>query len=232
MLGSVPVTFNVAVFQANYKDLQYAVNTNGINQVLAASGGVDGDFNPGNNPTALYYANVGDGRVKGLEASLSIQPVPSLQFSGGLSVLDFSVTSNTYNAPANFPPFLTPGIPSFEATVFYGAPKFSYNGTIGYTLPLPSSAGEMIMHAKVNGSSHIRYDGIVVPAKALLDLRLDWNSVMGSDFDLSAFVTNVTNKEFVASPNLGSPGAFAFQSGTYNEPRMAGVELRWHFGPQ
>ena len=158
--------------------------------------------------------------------------MPSLQLSGGISVLDNKVTSNTYNAPANWPAFLVPGISSFQATVFYGAPKVSYNGSLSYTLPLPSSAGEMIVRAKVNGSGQVRYDGITVPAKAVVDLRLDWNSVLGSSLDLSAFVTNVTDKLFVAAPNLGSPGAFAFQSGTYNEPRMFGVEARWHFGPQ
>lgn len=239
-LGGVPVTFNAAVFQADYKDLQYSVNTNGVNQVLGPNGpppfgntgGVDGDFNDANNPTALYYSNVGAGRVKGLEAALSIQPVSSLQLSGGLSILDFNVTSNTYNVPANFPPFLVPGIANFRNTVFYGAPKISYNGSVNYTLPLPSDAGEMIVRAKVNGSGTIQYDGLVVPPKAVLDLRLDWNSVMGTDVDLSVFATNVTNKLFVGSPNLGSPGAFSFTSGTYNEPRMIGVQARWHFGPQ
>ncbi|EHJ59568.1 hypothetical protein NSU_3451 [Novosphingobium pentaromativorans US6-1] len=231
-LGTVPVTFNLALFQADYKDLQYAVNTNGINQVLAATGGVDGDFNPGNNPTALYFANVGDGRVKGLEAALSVRPVPSLQLSGGMSVLDFAVNKNTFVPPVNFPAFLTPGIKSFEATVFYGAPKFSYNASVAYTLPLPSEVGDVVMRAKVNGSGKINYDAITVPARAVLDLRLDWNSVLGSDVDLSAFVTNVTDKLYVAAPNLGSPGAFAFTSGTYNEPRIFGFEARWHFGPQ
>ena len=231
-VGNAPVTFNLAVFQADYNDLQYAVNTNGIDQVLASSGGVDGDGNPGNNPTALYYANVGKGRVKGVEAALTVRPVSALQLSGGLSLLDFKVTSNDYNAPSNFPAFLTPGIKNFEATVFYGAPKFAYYGSVGYTLPLPAEAGHMVLRAKVNGSGTIRYEGLTVPPKAVLDLRLDWDSVMGSDVDLSVFSTNVTNKLFISSPNLSTPGAFAFQSGTYNEPRMIGVEGRWHFGPQ
>ena len=230
-VGTVPVTYSLAIFQGDYKDLQFAVNTNGINAVLAASGGIDGDFNPRNNPTSSYYANVGAGRVRGIEAALSLRPVPPLQLSGALSVLDFKITSNTFNAPTNFPAFLTPGIASFQATVFYGAPKLSYNASMGYTLPLPAGAGEMIARARVNGTGSIRYDGLTVPAKALLDLRLDWNSVMGTDVDLSVFATNVLDKLYVAGPNLTS-AAFAFKSGTYNEPRMLGVEARWHFGPQ
>lgn len=234
-VAGMPVTFNAALFQANYKNLQYAVNTNGINQILVSSGGVDGDFNSANNPNPLFYANVGDGRVKGLEASLSVRPVRSLQLSGGLSILDKQITKNTFAAPANFallPPGAAPGIASFTSTVFYGAPDLSYNGSIAYTLPIPSTVGEMVVRAKVTGSGTVKYDGIVVPPKAILDLRFEWNSVLGSDVDLAAFATNVTKKLYVAAPGLGTAGAFAFSSGIYNEPRIFGLEVRFHFGPQ
>ena len=82
----------------------------------------------------------------------------------------------------------------------------------------------------MNGSSTIRYDAIIVPPKAVLDLRLDWNSVARSKVDLSVFVSNVTNKVYVAAPGLGTAGAFAFTSGIYNEPRIFGVQMRLRFG--
>ena len=229
-LGSVPVTFNAAIFQADYSNLQFAVSTTGPD--VFVPGQADGDGNPSNNPVALFYANVGEGRVKGLEAALTIEPLDGLRMSGGLSILDKKVTKDSFVAPANWAafPFLIPGVPSFEATVFYGSPDLSYNGSIDYTLPTPSDWGEMIARVQVNGSGKVQYDGITVPAKALLNLRFDWNSVMGSDIDLSAFVTNVTDKLFVATPALSAPGSFAFTSGTYNEPRMFGFEARWHFG--
>ena len=109
-INRVPVIFNVALFQGNYNNLQAAINTNGINAVLNAppfSGGVDDDGNDGNNPT-IFYANVGDGRVRGVEAALTVRPVSALQIGGSLSYLDKKLTTNTFQPPANWPSFLVP----------------------------------------------------------------------------------------------------------------------------
>ena len=55
------------------------------------------------------------------------------------------------------------------------------------------------------------------------------NSVAGSNFDISAFVSNVTNKVAIAGPGLGTP-AFAFTTVHYNEPRIVGAQVRVRFG--
>ncbi|AIT82057.1 hypothetical protein JI59_21155 (plasmid) [Novosphingobium pentaromativorans US6-1] len=231
-LGGVPTYFNVAIFQADYKDLQYPLNTAGLNQIL--SGGVDGDGDPDNNPTTIAYGNVGDGRVKGIEANLSLRPTPRLQLSGGLSYLDKKITKGTFVAPTNWlneAPFAIPTAANFATGVFYGAPDFSYNAGVNYTLPAPEAWGELVAHANVTGAGTVEYELIKVPPQARLDLRLDWNSVMGSNIDLSAFVTNATNKLAIAGPGLGTP-SFAFTSVYYNEPRIFGAQMRVRFGSE
>ncbi len=63
----------------------------------------------------------------------------------------------------------------------------------------------------------------------LLNMNLQWASVMGSNLDLSAFATNLTNKDFIISSQ-----ATSYQSGfgslIYGEPRMYGVSARYRFG--
>ncbi|MBI3676303.1 MAG: TonB-dependent receptor [Proteobacteria bacterium] len=64
---------------------------------------------------------------------------------------------------------------------------------------------------------------------ALINLRVDWNNVLGSSFDASAFVNNLTDKTYKvgANPLLHLTGTSA---SIYAPPRMWGIELRYRFG--
>jgi iron complex outermembrane receptor protein len=63
----------------------------------------------------------------------------------------------------------------------------------------------------------------------LVNLRLDWNNYLGSSFDLSVFVNNLTDRTYKVGAN-----ALEHLTGTtasiYGAPRMWGVELRYRFG--
>lgn len=65
----------------------------------------------------------------------------------------------------------------------------------------------------------------------LLNLRLDWNSFLGSSFDASVFVNNLADRTYKVGAN-----AFEHLTGTtasiYGAPRMWGVELRYRFGAE
>jgi iron complex outermembrane receptor protein len=67
-------------------------------------------------------------------------------------------------------------------------------------------------------------------AHGLLNADLSWNSVYGRPFDISVFGSNLLNKTFVVTPvenwQPGFFGGLAF----YNEPRMYGARLTYHFG--
>ena len=65
----------------------------------------------------------------------------------------------------------------------------------------------------------------------LLNLRLDWNNYLGSAFDLSLFVNNLTDRTYKVGAN-----ALEHLTGTtasiYGAPRMWGAELRYRFGAE
>jgi iron complex outermembrane receptor protein len=69
-----------------------------------------------------------------------------------------------------------------------------------------------------------------VAARTLLNLNVGWRSIFGSNVDLSAFGTNVTNKQYYTYiPGLGSAGVHA-EWAQLGEPRMFGVRAAYHFG--
>jgi iron complex outermembrane receptor protein len=69
--------------------------------------------------------------------------------------------------------------------------------------------------------------GVTIPSYTLVNLRLEWNKIMGSKVDLGASVTNLTNKVFLtgASETL----VFGFNGVSYGPPRMFLVEARSSF---
>ena len=63
----------------------------------------------------------------------------------------------------------------------------------------------------------------------LLGLNIQWQNVAGSNFDLGAFATNLTNEKYIIS-SQGVSYQNGFNSYIYGEPRMYGMSLRYHFG--
>jgi outer membrane receptor protein involved in Fe transport len=69
----------------------------------------------------------------------------------------------------------------------------------------------------------------------LLDLSAGWTGVMGSKFDVGAYVKNVADKEYSlggiqlyesARPDIRP---FGIVTKAYGEPRTFGVDLRYNF---
>jgi iron complex outermembrane receptor protein len=63
----------------------------------------------------------------------------------------------------------------------------------------------------------------------VLNLRLDWNNVEGHPLDLSFFMRNAANREYVAIP-VASGAFLGMLSGIYGPPRMFGLEFRVRVG--
>ena len=68
-----------------------------------------------------------------------------------------------------------------------------------------------------------------LPASNLLNLNVDWKSVMGKPFDLSFFVTNLTNENHILFPD-GAFTTIGAEGGHPELPRMFGGRLKVHFG--
>jgi len=65
----------------------------------------------------------------------------------------------------------------------------------------------------------------------LMNLNLTWSNVAGEDIDLTAFVSNVTNKIYKVGANSITQNASSGYGGVmYGAPRMFGVSARFSWG--
>jgi len=68
-----------------------------------------------------------------------------------------------------------------------------------------------------------------ISAYGLLNLRLEWNEIMGSSFDASLFVSNATDRIYRVG-QYSSYVSDGYITSFYGEPRMFGAHLRFRFG--
>jgi iron complex outermembrane receptor protein len=71
--------------------------------------------------------------------------------------------------------------------------------------------------------------GSFLPGYALVNLRLDWRKIMGSQVSAGVFIKNVLDKQtYVGGMPLG--GALGLNTAIPGEPRTFGFELSYKFG--
>jgi len=219
--GAVPGYFNVAAFYNDFRDQQLTVNTvvapDYLNRIAPAAPNI----------------NAGKSRMWGIEADLSIRPVENLKLDAAWTYLNTKLKA--FNPP-DTPEYYAA---LFPATVVGGplplSPKNRINLSATYTLPLDESIGDISMGAtfvhtdKSRSSTPLATPLYELPSSDLLNLNVNWDSVMGSDFDLAFFMTNVTNEKLLlfASQALHTIG---MDGGHINEPRMWGFRLKYRFG--
>lgn len=214
-LGPVGMRSNIAVFQADYSGLQRASSFfNGVT-------------------TSNQIINAAKLRSRGVE----IEQV--FRFSRA-----FTANVNYAFLDSKFLSF--PGVivrPSDGAvidrinTAISGAPRHKLDVAGRYAYDA-GKAGEVVLSGNVSYQSRLAHsdDSIFALDKeeqapyALVNLRLDWNNVMGNPVDLSIYAKNLFNKTFV----IGSGNLISSQLGTttyiYGDPRVIGVQLRARFG--
>jgi iron complex outermembrane recepter protein len=228
--GPMPGIFNIAAFYNDFSDQQLQIGLNAAPGAAVA-------------PTSAI-ANAGKSRISGAEVEFAITPVRGLVFDINYSYLKAEIreiapitTTDPNYVPAAV--FISSGTP----LVLSPENKIVASGR--YTLPLDKSIGAISLGATYSYTSqqqanYAYLDPAVVammggnygtlPSYALLNLDLGWTSIFGSGVDLTAFGTNVTNKEYYSYvPGLGSiQGGAEFAQ--VAAPRMYGVRLRYRFG--
>ena len=118
---------------------------------------------------------------------------------------------------------------------FAYTPKHKLGLTGRLHLPIDSALGMPYLTATWYWQSKVWFTDLsdlephaFQPDYGLANLRLDWNNYLGSSFDLSLFVNNVTDITYKVGAN-----ALEHLTGTtasiYGAPRMWGVELRYQF---
>ncbi len=201
------VRLNLAAYTGSYRDVQI-------------------DFNaviPGANRGTLETTNTaGSGRVKGVEADLTIAPVRGLTLTG-------SYAYNDVRLPAAPNPFVT-GNPLVTVYPLY-APKNSASGAIDYSVPVGTTT--LAAHVDANYADG-QYTASTDPSKSdssfivnarlsLANIRLGENA---APVTLSVWSRNLLDRQYVFYRNFNaSLGTY----GIYNEPRTYGLEASVRF---
>ncbi|WP_419828095.1 TonB-dependent receptor [Sphingomonas sp.] len=201
------VRLNLAAYTGRYKSVQI-------------------DFNaiiPGSNRGTLETTNTdGAGRIKGVEAELTIAPARGLTLTGNYAY-------NKVRLPAAPNPFVT-GNPSIVVYPLY-APLNSASGAVDYSLPVGGAA--IVAHVDANYADS-QYTSSADPTKSdssfivngrlsLADIRL---SGSGATLAVSLWSRNLLNKQYAFLRNFNAAlGTY----GIFNEPRTYGVEATMRF---
>jgi len=197
---------NADVFHTDFSDIAVAETiafVNGAGQTVA--GGIT--------------ANAASAYVDGFEAEGTIIPVAGVELSPHFSFIH----SKYEQYPTSFGT-IPPAIQYF--------PRLQYGFTAVYHLPIDESYGRASIAATYSWYGHQYVQGTIdniLDSYDKLDMRVDWDGVMGQPFDLAFFMTNVTD-------NIYATGAYTLldsvgvDSRAYGEPRMYGFQLTYRFG--
>jgi iron complex outermembrane recepter protein len=238
--NAVNGTFNLALFYNNFKnqELQFGFDAR-VDPVTHASAPVS--------PTTAII-NAGKSRIYGAEVETSLTPFPSVKGLEGF-VLDFDYTY--LNATIQEIAPVTTSDPNYQvqtSAITPGSPlalspKNKYVVSANYGLPLARTIGHVIfgasfIHTDEQLTSYAYQNPAtvalfgqnfgIIPSSNLLNLSLNWNSIMSSTFDVSLFATNVTQENrYTFVPGLASSGS---EYAVLGEPRMYGARLKYRFG--
>jgi iron complex outermembrane receptor protein len=195
------VRLNLAAYTGKYKNVQV-------------------DFNaiiPGANRGTLETTNTdGAGRIKGVEADLTIAPVTGLTLTG-------SYAYNQVRLPEAPNPFVT-GNPLVVVYPLY-APRNAASGAIDYSLPL--NGATLSVHLDANYADG-QYTSSTDPSKSqksfLVNGRISAGEMhmagTGATLEVSLWSRNLLDKSYIFLKNFNSSlGTYAI----FNEPRTFGA---------
>jgi iron complex outermembrane receptor protein len=198
------VTFNVAGFYMDYRDIQ--------EQVFAPR--TDGQ--PG---VASLVLNAARAHIKGVEMETAITPVPMLTLSGDLGYTDARYAGRFFNGVADLTHNKLPFTPKWTGRV---------NAHLAYDL-----AGNVRGGLDVSYSYRSRtfYDAtntmaIAQPGYGLLDART--TLTFDNGFQLAAFGKNLTNRVYQQN-GVDFVSSLGFDIAYFGAPRTYGVELSWKY---
>ncbi|HWE45979.1 MAG TPA: TonB-dependent receptor [Caulobacteraceae bacterium] len=212
----MPVRTNIAIYRGDYTDIQadFEDFSGPIPQLLII-----------NKDPVTGAAN--KATMEGVEAEVTIIPVRGVTITGYYAYAQgkydqFVDRSNPF-FPVNLHGQSISGIvPNTEGLTFTWAPD------------MPDRWGKPVFGAFLyhqgRQSSNVESSSLLPEAAFTnLDLRLDWRNVGGSPVDLAVYGKNVTNDRHLTNGE-DLTGLANIQAAEYAEPRMYGVELRYHFG--
>lgn len=210
--GGMTGRFNIAAYRGAFRNIQQNVNVP-VN--------LDGDNDPTNDPAGqTIIANGGKARIQGVEMDAMISPIPALSLSANAAYTDARYTDSGLPAILQ----ATLGSSTFEYT-----PKWTYTLNARLKLPVAARAGEMVLSTEYYHSDSYLGQDLTIPAYHVMHATFDWNGPFGAPVDLSLFVRNIFDRNYIVAPGVATEGLGYF-SAVYGDPRTYGLRLRYRFG--
>lgn len=208
-VGEGNLRTNIAYYLADYTDIQRAV----------------GFYDPETNLQGSLTQNAAKAQAQGLEVEARLA-FGNLDFTASYAWSDAEYEEFISQTPQG--PIDLSGVP------FPSSPEHKYSLQARYTHALADGLGDVI--AVITWSWQDKYWGLAPdvqpyaeqPSYGLLDINLAWESVAGSNFDLTLFGTNVNDKTYLASAG-GVWDVLGYVPAIYGEPRMYGLKLTYRF---
>ncbi len=217
---------NLAIYLQQYDDIQKTVSGN----------------NPDTGAFETFTTNAAEAEIQGVDFDVLIAPTDSLQISFAYAYVDAEYKEWDRE--------IAPGVViDYTESPFVYIAEHSLTTSLKYTLPLDASVGEVSLMGSVYwqddteaspdawrwdtlGWSQANLDealaSTVIDDYAIWNFRVDWLGVMGSSFDLAAFVNNAADEEYVTG-GLNVPDTLGWAAANYGPPRTYGASVRYSF---
>jgi len=201
-LGGMPMRTNLSAFYAEYKDIQRTTSLVFDNLI------VTGNF------------NAAEATIYGAQIELLARPIEPLTLQATYGYLH-----------TKYDRFQNALLGDVTGNKFAQAPEDTLNLSATWRQPLPT--GELVGNISYAYISEVAFaddnlttPGNIAPGYGLVDARVDWKNVGGSDVDLGVYVKNATDEEYILN-TTDRTSRFGFDSRLYGDPRTYGFEIRY-----
>lgn len=228
-LAGMPLRTNTAIYFQDYTDLH---QTRSLYE---------------NSLLVTRTENAGKAEITGFEVEATLLPTDNLKLNVSYSYVDAKFVEKTD---------LLGGVEvDTSDNAFAYIPEHSATASATYTLPVDASVGEMSLMASAYWQDEMTTHPLVkqfglLPARmggywsdadvramqdyskedsyAIWNARFDWRGVMGSSFDVAAYINNATNEQYVLG-GLNVVDSGGYGAATYGAPRTIGASVRYSF---
>jgi iron complex outermembrane receptor protein len=168
--------------------------------------------------------NAATAHLDGIEGEFTIVPIEGLELTGNGIVMQIK-----------YDKYVSNGVDQSYFNFAY-VPRQKYSFGAKYHVPIPSDIGDLSIGANYTWQAHVTTVNTdltplqTIPSFQTLDANVELDGIAGHPFDLSFFITNITNNVV----NMGGTGAYSSLGITTRgipDPQMYGFRLRYRFGP-
>ncbi|WP_404476507.1 TonB-dependent receptor [Novosphingobium sp. BL-52-GroH] len=227
LADNVRLRFNISGFVGWHKNI--AASVSGVRTIVASCTpgaappvSPDGDCNVANDPqSGTLLITAGTARISGIDIDGFLK-IGHFTLNYGANFL--KPKSTGFDIPAELAAYIPPN----SAIAFDFVAKRTFTLGADYTTPLGDDGSEFTAHADLYKTSDVSFTDSSLEGYTLVNARLDYNNVFGSNAGISLYMNNVFDKVYEQNGAFDGPGA-GFKTVILGAPRQYGVRLRYQF---